>query len=56
VITEFMTFEIGLQPLPELQRSILAKLQESGEPLRWAIVAISPDRQATIEAVVIKAP
>jgi hypothetical protein len=55
VITEFITFEIALQPLPELQRSILAKLQEFGEPLRWAIAALSPDRQATIEAVVIKA-
>jgi hypothetical protein len=55
VITQFITFEIELQPLPELQRSILAKLQESGEPLRWAIAAISPDRRATIEAVIIKA-
>jgi hypothetical protein len=52
VIT-FITFEIELQPLPDLQRSILAQLQMQGEPLRWAIASISGDR-ATIEAVVIK--
>lgn len=51
----FVTFEIELQPTPgELQQVILAQLQTQGEPLRWAITAIAPDRAvATVEAVVI---
>lgn len=54
MVTHFITFEVSLQPsAAELQRLILKQLQQQGEPLRWAIVAVDVDRRtATIEAVV----
>jgi hypothetical protein len=52
--TELVTFEVALQPISELQRSILMQLQFQGQPLRWAITAIAPDRTtATVEAVIL---
>ena len=55
MITQFVTLEIPLQAdLAELRRSILSALQRQGEPLRWAITGVEPDRQvAQIEAVVL---
>ncbi|MBW4517111.1 MAG: hypothetical protein KME11_18045 [Timaviella obliquedivisa GSE-PSE-MK23-08B] len=51
---QFITFEVALQPTPAaLQQLVLAQLQAQGQPLRWAITAIAPDRTATVEAVVI---
>jgi hypothetical protein len=52
---QFVTFEVELQPTPNaLQRLILAQLQAQGQPLRWAITAVAPDRRtATVEAVVM---
>jgi hypothetical protein len=52
---QFVTFEVELQPTPRsLQRLILTQLQAQGQPLRWAITAIAPDRAtATVEAVVM---
>jgi hypothetical protein len=52
--THFVTLEVKLQSPPEqLRQAILAELGQTGEPLRWAIVAVDRDRQvAQIEAVV----
>lgn len=57
MITQFVTLEIPLQVDPaKLRRSILSALQQQGEPLRWAITGVEPDRQvAHIEAVVLVA-
>lgn len=54
MITRFITAEIPLQFSPaEMQRAIAAELQKQGEPLRWAITAIDPERcTVRIEAVV----
>lgn len=53
MVTHFITFEVSLQSAAELHRSIAAALQQWGEPLRWAVVAVDADRQKVqIEAVV----
>lgn len=53
MVTHFITFEVNLQSAAELHRSIVTALQQWGEPLRWAIVAVDADRQKVqIEAVV----
>ncbi|NJR38337.1 MAG: hypothetical protein HC781_05160 [Leptolyngbyaceae cyanobacterium CSU_1_4] len=55
LVMQFLTVEVELQPTPKaLQQLILAQLQAQGQPLRWAITAIAPDRStATVEAVVM---
>lgn len=53
IVTHFLTLEIELQAAAELHRSIVAELEQRGQPLRWAIVAIDVDRhKAFVEAVV----
>jgi hypothetical protein len=56
-VTEFVSFELPLQPIAELQRSILATLEAQGQPLRWAITAIESDpngsRRVSVEAVIL---
>jgi hypothetical protein len=51
-VTELVSFELPLQPIAELQQSILAKLEAQGQPLRWAITAVVGER-VCIEAVVL---
>ena len=57
MVTHFITFEVTLQSsTAALHQSILAKLQQWGEPLRWAVVAVDEERQTVaIEAVVTTA-
>jgi hypothetical protein len=56
MVTHFVTLELDLNPAAELQRLILAELERYGEPLRWAIVAVDPNRsKVQVEAVVISA-
>lgn len=52
--TRFITINVPLRsPLTQLQRTILMTLQEHGEPLRWAIVAVNSEQQLVqVEAVV----
>lgn len=51
--SHFLSLELELVPLPELQQVILAELCRYGEPLRWAIVAVDVERsKVQIEAVV----
>ena len=52
--THFITAEIDLSENPlTLQRAIEAELQEQGEPLRWAIAQVNPERQKVqVEAIV----
>lgn len=52
--THFVTFEVNLRAsAAELHQSIVTELQRWGQPLRWAITAVDPNRQiASIEAVV----
>jgi hypothetical protein len=52
--THFITLEVALQPSAQrLHDRILAELQQQGEPLRWAIVAVDRERNiACIEAVI----
>jgi hypothetical protein len=54
-VTELVSFEHPLQPIAELQRSILAQLETRGQPLRWAITAVDDDR-VSVEAVVLVLP
>ncbi|NEO47135.1 MAG: hypothetical protein F6K55_24625 [Moorea sp. SIO4A3] len=56
--THFITAEIDLQESPkELHQAIEAKLQERGEPLRWAVTHVDPEQEkATVEAIVTKSP
>lgn len=56
--THFITAEIDLQETPsQLQQAIEAELQERGEPLRWAITQVDPERKtARVEAVVTVEP
>ena len=56
--THFITAEIDLQESPkELHQAIEAKLQEGGEPLRWAVTHVDPEQEkATVEAIVTKSP
>ena len=53
--THFITAEIDLQESPtQLHQEIEAKLQEQGEPLRWAVTAVDTQQQkAQVEAIVI---
>jgi hypothetical protein len=51
-VTELVSFTLPLQPIAELQRSILAQLEAQGQPLRWAITAIEGER-VSVEAVVL---
>lgn len=54
-MTELVSFELPLQPIAELQRSILAQLEAQGHPLRWAIAAVEGER-VSVEAVVLVLP
>ncbi|WP_299410784.1 hypothetical protein [Acaryochloris sp. IP29b_bin.148] len=52
--THFITAEVDLEAsATDLQASIEAKLQEQGEPLRWAVTDVKADT-ATVEAVVVQ--
>ena len=54
--THFITAEIDLQETPaQLNQEIESKLEQEGEPLRWAITEVDKDKQtATVEAIVTK--
>ncbi|MEM8831258.1 MAG: hypothetical protein AAGE96_18145 [Cyanobacteria bacterium P01_G01_bin.19] len=54
--THFITAEIDLQETPiKLQQEIESKLEQEGEPLRWAVTEVDKERQtATVEAIVTK--
>lgn len=49
--TQFITVEIPLQPLAQLQPALLAYLRQFGEPLRWAITRVE-HQVAHVEAIV----
>lgn len=52
--THFITAEIQLESTPaQLHKAIEEKLQQHGEPLRWAVTSVDVEQQkATVEAVV----
>ncbi|MGA9378180.1 MAG: hypothetical protein WBV73_05375 [Phormidium sp.] len=52
--THFITAEIDLQESPaKLHQEIVAELEKSGEPLRWAITNVDvTEQKATVEAIV----
>ena len=52
--THFITAEINLQENPlELQQEIEARLEQQGEPLRWAITEVDQEQEkVTVEAIV----
>jgi hypothetical protein len=52
--THFITAEINLQENPvKLKKEIEARLEQSGQPLRWAVTKVDRDQQtATVEAIV----
>ncbi len=54
--THFITAEIDLQETPiKLQQEIESKLEQEGEPLRWAVTEVDKEQQtATVEAIVTK--
>ncbi len=54
--THFITAEIDLQATPaQLNQEIQSKLEQEGEPLRWAVTEVDKDQQtATVEAIVTK--
>ena len=54
--THFITAEIDLQETPaQLNQEIESKLEQEGEPLRWAVTEVDKDKQtATVEAIVTK--
>ncbi|MEO0835008.1 MAG: hypothetical protein AAFY16_03240 [Cyanobacteria bacterium J06642_3] len=54
--THFITAEIDLQQTPlQLSQKIESKLEQEGQPLRWAVTKINKDQQtATVEAIVTK--
>jgi hypothetical protein len=56
MIIESIEIELDITELrADLTRSIEAKLQTWGEPLRWAITTVNPQTNiAKIEAIVIK--
>jgi hypothetical protein len=56
MIIESIEIELDITELrSDLNRSIEAKLQQWGEPLRWAITTVNPQTNiAKIEAIVIK--
>jgi hypothetical protein len=52
MLTHFLAFELDLAAPAELHRLILSRLEQDGEPLRWAIVAVDADRhKVQVEAV-----
>lgn len=55
MVTHFITFEVNLQlSTRDLHHSIVTRLQQQGEPLRWAITAVDGDCQTvSIEAVIL---
>jgi hypothetical protein len=55
ITTHFVTAEIDLQEtIAALHEAIEANLQNWGEPLRWAVVAVDLEQQkAHVEAVVM---
>ena len=54
--THFITAEIDLTADPsQLNQEIEARLEQEGEPLRWAVTQIDKQQQkATVEAIVTK--
>jgi hypothetical protein len=56
MIIESIEIELDITAtLGELDRVVETKLQQWGEPLRWAITSIDPDTKiAKIEAIVIR--
>ena len=54
--THFITAEIDLKETPlQIQQEIEAKLEQEGEPLRWAVTQVDKEKQtATVEAIVTK--
>lgn len=54
--THFITAEINLQENPvKLKQEIEARLEQSGQPLRWAVTKIDREQQkATVEAIVTR--
>ena len=54
--THFITAEIDIQQTPiKLQQEIESKLEQEGEPLRWAVTQVDKEKQtATVEAIVTK--
>ena len=54
--THFITAEIDLQSTPtKLNQEIESRLEQEGEPLRWAITEVDKEQQtATVEAIVTK--
>lgn len=54
--THFITAEINLQANPvKLNQEIEARLEQSGQPLRWAVTKVDREQQtATVEAIVTR--
>ncbi|MEL6930034.1 MAG: hypothetical protein AAFO95_15535 [Cyanobacteria bacterium J06600_6] len=54
--THFITAEIDLTEDPaQLNQEIEARLEQDGEPLRWAVTQVDQQKQkATVEAIVTK--
>ncbi|MEO0012968.1 MAG: hypothetical protein RLZZ535_1357 [Cyanobacteriota bacterium] len=54
--THFITAEINLQANPvKLNKEIEARLEQSGQPLRWAVTKVDREQQtATVEAIVTR--
>jgi len=54
--THFITAEIDLSENPaKLNREIEARLEQDGEPLRWAVTQVDKQQQkVTVEAIVTK--
>ena len=52
--THFITAEIDLnQDSQQLQQEIKTKIEEQGEPLRWAITNVDREQQkVTVEAII----
>ncbi|MCU0570718.1 MAG: hypothetical protein MUF49_29605 [Oculatellaceae cyanobacterium Prado106] len=55
LVTQFIQIEVEMTgAIAHLQPRILHQLQQYGQPLRWAIVAVDGDRQQVkVEAVVL---
>ena len=52
--THFITAEIDLQENPlQLQQEIEAKLEQEGEPLRWAITEVDREQEKVIVEAII---
>lgn len=54
--THFITAEIDIKETPlQIHQEIEAKLEQEGEPLRWAVTQVDREKQtATVEAIVTK--